>query len=345
MIKKSSLWIGLLIITIFICIYMYKAQTSPVKWSIRNQPQKAFWIGNNTIGIISIGKLTVIDLNGKVLWEKQIEEKTTVTEKLKLLSPTGSLTALSKKGDIVWENNNSNIVSIFEGPDDSFILKTNNNELLIFSEGYKFSWKTNIQSFVPLTVFKSNKIIGMYWSNNKIEVQMIDSSNKMQTITNLTEPAFFEGDLPFISYNKYTKNTLISGITSWWAIIADSGQILINNNKLPIRTVNYTTSCGSGFAFASINENKVVAVNNDGKVLWSKQFDKIINGITGNLNYLSVSVGNTGYLGKIFLLDANNGKQISSIELTNSFNAIQIDDSSSKVIGVIKYSKVELLDF
>ncbi len=335
------------------------AQQPQIKWSIDNtKALKVFWINEDLIGILTVDKFLVVNIGGKIVWELNENQSWNITQMhtgLKLLLPDGTLKVFTPNdGSLALEKKfTGQNLRYEESVDGAFAVtsqKDNSSELKVFSKSGELLWQILTKPFNLYSVLPKGKaVIGITYNktNQTAEIKIINSKEQ-KLIKSIKDVNFFSGESGLDSvYNSFNKYTLLAvSTTPWWGIISNSGDILLEKNQMPILRTDLFDYCGLNFVFASsVQGGKVSLISDKGKSVWtSKNFDRPINSISGNDSYFAVSIGNSGYPGKV-LLYTKEGKLVGSIDVPYSLSGIQISKSKPLVVGISQYIGIKLFDF
>lgn len=350
MIKKLFFSI-LLLITIFTSC---AAQIVEINSFKDNDVIRSFWIEDGkTIAVLGGRKVKAYSKEGNLLWQLNVEHFN-ITSTLKAILPDNTLVALSNNdGSYIWNKKlKGENLSILNGVDGKFMVYSVSDDLIeinIFSEAGETLWEYSGKFFIPLAILPEGKLIlGMSFNKveEKVEIIMIEQSKGTRIIASLKDYSLFSlGNTPLIETNKFSKKTIITiSSAPWWAIISESGEIIVSGEKIPFSKTNLITSCGTGFAIANTFEKKLALISEKGEMLWTKDLKRTIQSISGNNSKLAVSTGNLGYPGEILIYDKT-GKLEKSIEVSSSISGIQIAEMSSNLLGIQKYARIFYISF
>lgn len=332
---------------------------SEIKWFINSDVIGTFWVSEDKlIGISQAGKFTVVDTKGQVIWQMEVDKKQGyLTKHLRRISPDGRLSALSPDdGTKVWEKDlaSQNIFTA-EGNDGTIAaVFANENEagaeVNVFSKDGNLLWRQAglDLTFNPIGVLPAGKaVIGVVTNEarQEEEIRIIEPLGKQRTIASLKDPYLLSAESwPVVITNETTKQTLVVvPTTPWWAIISSTGEVVANEMHSPVKNP-IVASLGSGFVFGAEGGNRVALLSEKGKVMWLKDMDAPVWGLTGNSAHLVIMTGRPGTKGKISLYNPE-GKIEDYIFVTTTPTQIQIAKTVPLVVGYLDYSKVFLYDF
>ncbi|HBC31431.1 MAG TPA: hypothetical protein DC024_09360 [Clostridiales bacterium] len=347
----------LLAITIFITllyVLSLSAEIDPtIKWSIENNNiLDAFWMENSEIiGILEGRKITAVDLDQNVLWNKEFIQPwfyTTLLKKMIIYSPDEKLQLYSPlDGSVISEINFDGKQVRFNKGFDGIIgigeKKSSIVQLRVFDPSGKVLWQTTTDSLDLSYVLPGGRVLvgkTINHESKEIEIHLITQENRYK-IQTINDPYLYSGETSLTGVtNKRSKNTILAvWSTPWWAIISETGEIINTGKNIFIDKADHIESFGSGFAIASTVGRKLAVISGNGSLLWTKEYAQHIESISGNANFLAVNLP-----GKILIYNKS-GELKGTLEVPTSLRNIKIADNSNRIIGVSIYNRIQLIEF